>query len=128
MGLDRSLYLGPYVECTYKPGKRVDKVWGCTLKECKKHPKKAPAPAAEGKFCSTCGSANGHIPIEVEARIYYQDVLGRENEDALFDLNGEGGERDVLYLAPNEARKGDPRKFDPDEETFHYDLRIVSMR
>ncbi len=118
MSVHKCLYLGPYVECTYKPATRVRDVWGCTLPECKRHPKKI-QPDAEGKFCSTCGMANGKIPIQVNDRPDRYDVVG----DELFQIeSSDPANKDVLWLAPNVRRKGDPRpKWDDDGE-IHLDL------
>jgi len=113
------LYLGPYVECTYKPETRTENVLGCTNKACSKHPKKV-GPSAAGAYCSACGSPNDDIPITVKAYTHRYDVVG----DELFDINSEDKKnRDILWLAPNVLRKGDPReKFDDDGEV-HLDLQ-----
>ena len=115
--MGKHLYLGPYVECTYKKATRTDHVVGCSAAECKKHPKKV-GPNAEGQFCSACGAPNTKIPIEVADRTDRYEVVG----DELFDLHSEK-HQDVLWLAPNVRRKGDPRpKFD-DSGELHLDLQ-----
>ncbi len=118
MSSHKHLYLGPYVECTYKKATRIDHVYGCTLVECKKHPTKR-GPDAEGKFCSTCGSVNAKIPIEVPDRTDRYEVVG----DELFTINSEETEnRNILWLAPNVRRKGDPRPDLDDDGEIHLDL------
>lgn len=104
MGIDRHIYLGPYVECHQKKGKRTEHVFGCTLKECKKHPKRE-QPDATGKFCSTCGSANAKIPIQVAAHISPYDVI----EDEMSQLTGEGEpDYNLVCLGPNKEWRASP--------------------
>ncbi len=117
MSVHKCLYLGPYVECTYKPETRVDRVRGCTNKACSKHPKKI-GPSQEGAFCSACGSPNDNIPITVKAYTHRYDVVG----DELFDINSEDNQ-ELLWLAPNSRRKGDPRPDFDDDGEIHLDLR-----
>jgi hypothetical protein len=117
MSMHAHIYLGPYVECTYKPETRVENVLGCTNKACSKHPKKI-GPSASGSFCSTCGSPNAKIPITVKARTSHYDVV----KDELFEINSEEKKNEnVLWLAPNSRRMGDPRP-DFGEGEIHVDL------
>jgi hypothetical protein len=111
------IYFGPYVECTYKPATRTEKIRGCTNKECSKHPKKV-CPDVAGAFCAACGSPNDKIPITVKAYTSHYDVV----KDELFEINSEDKKnRDVLWLAPNSRRPGDPRP-DFGEGEIHLDL------
>jgi hypothetical protein len=118
MGVQKCLYLGPYVECTYKPSTRVEHVRGCTNKECKKHPRKR-GPDAEGNFCSTCASPNGPIPFEVKDRPDHVEVT----DEKLFKINSDDDENDkYLWLAPNVIREGAPRPDVDDDREIHLDL------
>lgn len=115
--MSRHLYLGPYIECTYKPATRVTHVTGCLNAACESHPKKV-GPNARGKFCSTCGAENGQIPISIPDLPDRFDVVG----DALFDMNPR---TTILWLAPNVVRKGDPRPKLDDSGEFALDLQGV---
>jgi hypothetical protein len=117
VSMRKCIYLGPYVECTFKSTTRTEYVYGCTLPECKKHPKKR-CPDAEGKFCSTCGTANGKIPIEVEDHPDDAEIT----DENLFEIKSERNSH-LLWLAPNVSRKGDPRPEYDDEGEIHLDLR-----
>jgi hypothetical protein len=117
MSMHKHLYLGPYVECTYKDATRTAYVFGCTNKKCKKHPKQN-GPDAEGKFCSACASPNGAIPFEVNDRPDVAEIV----DENLFEIPSEENDK-ILWLAPNVRRIGDPRpKFDDDGE-IHLDLQ-----
>ncbi len=117
MSRHKHLYLGPYVECTYKKATRTAYVFGCTNTKCKKHPKER-GPDAGGKFCSECASPNGKIPFQVNDRPDAAEIT----DENLFEIESEESD-EVLWLAPNVRREGDPRpKFDDDLE-IHLDLQ-----
>lgn len=115
MGAHKHLYLGPYVECTYKPATRTENVRGCTNSKCKRHPTKR-GPDLRGKFCEECASPIADVAITVKDRPDRYDIVG----DELFEINTTA--RDVLYLAPNVRRKGDPRPDFDDDDAFHLNL------
>ncbi|HZL94963.1 MAG TPA: hypothetical protein VFB99_15015 [Vicinamibacterales bacterium] len=120
MSISKCLYLGPYVECTYRAAIRTVTVHGCTSPSCKRHPKRL-QPDKTGEFCSACGSRNGPVPIGVDDRPDRYDIVG----DELFTIATDRG--DILWLAPNVRRKGDPRpQFDDDGE-IHLDLRSIDQ-
>lgn len=103
MSVRNHLYVGPYVECTYRDEKRTILIFGCTNATCKEHPKNV-RKYATGAFCSTCGSPNGQIPIEVPV---WPDAAEITNE-ALSVMNGAAGQPS-LFLRPNVSRPGEPR-------------------
>ena len=137
MGESKFLYLGPYAECTQgDPQTGTREVRGCTNPKCKKHPKdrdytrdededdsKNGDGTQQGQFCPACGSKVDDVVI---TETFYPDryeLVG----DALFEVQSDG-ERggDVLLLAPNERRKGDPQPKGLNEgESLHLDLSRV---
>lgn len=104
MGAHKHVYLGAYVECTFKKATRVIQVYGCSNGNCPRHPKKE-QPAADGKFCTTCAKPNAKVPVIVPDRPSSYDVVG----DALFDIYS--SDPDVVYLGPNQPRPGAPEHY-----------------
>jgi hypothetical protein len=122
MSISKHIYLGPYIECTYKPATRTTYVNGCTNVSCERHTKRPPAYMST-RFCPACGAPIGKIPVEVPDRPDCYDVVG----DELLNMSSR---TDVLRLAPNVHRSGDPRpswQLDGDEE-FCLDLQQVNPR
>lgn len=121
--MSRLVYVGPYAECTHgKPKTTSRKARGCTNPKCKRCPqdRKYTLPDDSGKFCAACGSAIGKVVVREtyypEPYEFVGDALDRVQSD------GERGE-DVVFLAPNERRKGDPRPEGLNAvENIHLDL------
>jgi hypothetical protein len=125
MSIDRRLYLGPYVECTYRKTTRTVYRVGCTNSQCGQYPR-SQGPDAKYNFCRFCASPVGDVPIRVEDRPSPYDIV----DDELTPLCGEGSnEKDRLYLGINGPRPGNPRREEEkinEREEFHLSIEDVS--
>lgn len=116
------VYLGPYVECTYKPTTRTEHVLGCPNPKCVKSPKNpnAKGPYPRGKFCEDCASPIQMIAVQVATCPDHAELT----KEALCDMNG--GTEELIWLIPNVHRKGaPPRSRSGSDEETHQDLRGV---
>ena len=116
MSLSRSLFLGPYAQCTYVPKRRDVSITSCTNTKCANHGEHAIV-----KFCPLCGTKSGLVKVEEDV---VPDPLSITSEDALESLQGEELHSDeepepVHFLGPNQPG---PRDFYLGEEAVHDDF------
>lgn len=134
MGIRHCMHLGPYVECTYKQAMTKVIRRGCTNTACTQHPTsarnmdltsaiesftKAARLGGTAKFCSTCAGPIGDVAVSVRDRPNYYDVVGDELTSIQSDEDHAG---DIVYLAANVRRAGDPGRDLDSDETIHLDL------
>lgn len=127
MGSRLHIYLGPYVQCSYRDESKEIDVWGCTNTSCPEYKKRErwePSPG-RGKFCSSCASPIGKSKKVEKVHPTPYDVLGER--EMLTPLGHDSTDKTV-WLGAN--IKG-PREFCPDDECV-WDLttldREVEMR
>lgn len=118
MGLYLNVYLGPYVECTYREEAREVEVTGCTNGKCPEHAKASAWSKPSGKFCSACASAIGKFKRTEHRHRSTYDVLGEREELTPITFDDEK----TVCLGPN--IKG-PRNFHPEADGDIVDLTTV---
>jgi len=122
MGVDHRLYLGPYIECTYKDAVRTVRVFGCPVSTCIQHPKRV-MPGASGKYCAECGALNEQVRVQVPDRPDPYEVVG----DELFNMSTSS--EDPVWLGPNRALAGSHEvSADAENEEVHMDMQHVDPR
>ncbi len=110
------VYLGPYVECTFKPMTRTVQQMRCPKEGCTKR-----GFASNAKFCDTCGSEIASVPVEVPTHPDAEEIT----KEALSSMNM--GTEEGTWLVPNVHRKGQPERPNHLDDEVHLDLRNVSM-
>lgn len=117
MSIDRYIYLGPYLECTWKPKTKTVTRKGCSNAQCSQYRK------GNGAFCSTCGSKITSYKVDEPADVpSVHDILEKRglHWDALVEMMWESDDETVRYLGPNDQGIG--IHIDTDD-TEHLDLR-----
>ncbi len=119
MGLYLNVYLGPYVECTYRAEPQEIEVTGCTNSKCPEHAKASTWGRPSGKFCAQCASPISKFKRTERRHRTTYDVLGESEE--LTPLTFE--DEKTVCLGPN---VDSPRKsMHPDEDGDIVDLTTV---
>ena len=110
MGSHLHVYLGPYVEGTYRDETQEVDVTGCTNDKCSEYVKRDRWSQPVGKFCPTCANPIGKSKkVEALHRSPYDVLEGRE---ALTPL---GHDSQYLFVWLGANIKG-PRDFHPNDE------------
>lgn len=119
------VYLGPYVECTYREATKEVDVCGCTSPTCSQYANRSQWSrlSAQVKFCSCCGSTIGLSKKTIPDKPSRFDVV----QDELRSLNEYEVTEQVL-LAPNIINSGLPRPFNLEdvESSVHLDMATLT--
>jgi len=107
MGSHRYLYLGPYVECTYRKETREVVITSCTNTKCAEHTQQR---SRGEKFCAKCGSPIGPTKKQEPYFASIYDVFG--DREQLASL-GYDPTRRHLWLGSNIRGT---RNFHPEDE------------
>lgn len=129
MGSYLTVYLGPYVECTYRNETQEVEVVGCTNSTCPEYAKRERGVARAGKYCPSCASPIGASKRLEPHRPSSYDVLGEREEIAPL-----GWDKDNKFLrfgsnigtSKVNGNLGAPRSFYPKEEG-HADLTRINV-
>jgi hypothetical protein len=80
MGSHLHIYLGPYVEGSYRDESKEVDVTGCTNSKCPEYAKRGGWARPSGKFCSTCASPIGTSKKIEKVHPSPYDVMGERDE------------------------------------------------
>ena len=124
MGVHTYVYLGPYIQGTYRKTESERTDQGCTNPDCKRSPLKGGHRRTDDVFCSTCGKLIGPVLVKFQSRNSPFHVIGESLAEIDTDEPG------IFYLMPNVTRPGQPRRtlhLDHTDEV-HLNLQSVDMQ
>lgn len=105
MGLQATLYIGPYAVCEVTPVPRVFQVRSCPALMCKKPKPTEPMDNISADFCDSCGCRISLNEITVERSPSPFDALGES--ERLSPVWASKGEKLIYFICNegNQARK-----------------------
>lgn len=116
MGLDYTVYVGPYVECQTHEIDATEQIWACSHTTCSKYGKRR---EQDIKFCPECGYECVSLTIKTKTKAISSWKVSEDIDEALYCANHVGldeekiGETIIHTWAPNVSRER-PREFSID--------------